>query len=158
MTHEAKADNYVLVPGEPTPEMLAAAALAVLPMPPQADMDLAAKAAAIVAMGMETRGSLLELTAVLSTMPAFYRAMIAAAPKKPDDGLPDPEKMCGRCYDEADELFPANCQDPSDVHAAVGMHHCGDCGAMVMAGMSHPRLCRRCRDREHPAFEGQVHG
>lgn len=72
--------DYLLVPREATPEMLAAAASAVLPMPPAADMELAQKAARMIVLKLDTRDSLIEVTAVLSTMPAFYRAMLAAAP------------------------------------------------------------------------------
>lgn len=63
-------------------------------------------------------------------------------------------KLCGRCYDVADELFPANCQEkPENMHGPIGMYHCPDCGAMVMAGMGHPMMCQRCIDRKHPAFD-----
>lgn len=67
-----------------------------------------------------------------------------------------PEKpICGRCYDEVDELFPANCNEkPEDlVGQPIGMYHCPDCGAMVLAGIPHPHLCKRCIDREHPSFD-----
>jgi len=65
-------------------------------------------------------------------------------------------KMCGRCYDEVDELFPSNCFDkPEELagEAAIGMYHCQDCGAMVIAGMKHPDMCKQCIDRKHPAFD-----
>lgn len=66
-------------------------------------------------------------------------------------------KMCGRCYDEVDELFPANCAEkPEAVSGPIGMYHCPDCGGMVMAGMEHLRLCKRCLDRKHPAFDVEV--
>jgi hypothetical protein len=65
------------------------------------------------------------------------------------------EKICGRCYDLADELFPANCTERPETlaNSALGMYHCPDCGAMVLAGMEHFKLCRRCLDRTHPGFD-----
>jgi hypothetical protein len=64
-------------------------------------------------------------------------------------------KMCGRCYDFVDELFPANCQEKPEtlLGQPLGMYHCQDCGAMVVAGVPHPKLCKRCLDRKHPAFD-----
>ena len=67
--------------------------------------------------------------------------------------LPDPEKMCGRCYEEVDELFPPNCQEKSEEKGDLGMYHCPDCGAMILGGIPHPRLCKRCLDRKHPMFD-----
>jgi hypothetical protein len=66
-----------------------------------------------------------------------------------------PEKMCGRCYEEVEELFTTNCQEkPEDLLGQpIGMYHCPDCGAMVVAGIPHPDLCKRCFDREHPGFD-----
>ena len=63
--------------------------------------------------------------------------------------------MCGRCYDEVDTLFPANCAEKPELlrDQPLGMYHCPDCGAMVLAGLEHPRLCQRCIDRKHPAFD-----
>lgn len=64
-------------------------------------------------------------------------------------------KICGRCYDEVDELFTANCAEkPEDLLGQpIGQYHCPDCGAMVLAGISHPLLCKRCLDRTHPDFD-----
>ena len=71
--------------------------------------------------------------------------------------MPDAAKMCGRCYDEVDKLFPANCvgfgSNPEDLLGPIGMYHCPDCNAMVLAAIPHPPLCMRCRDRVHPAFD-----
>jgi hypothetical protein len=74
------------------------------------------------------------------------------------DDLPDgpPIKpMCCRCYDEADELLPANCAEKPELlrGAPLGMYHCPECGAMVLAGVPHGDLCRRCHDRKHPGFD-----
>jgi len=69
------------------------------------------------------------------------------------DDMPPP-RLCGRCYDDMVKLFPANCEErPENVHGAIGMYHCPDCGAMVLAGLPHPDLCARCLAREHPQFD-----
>lgn len=61
--------------------------------------------------------------------------------------------MCGRCYDEGD-VYPANCTEkPENVHGPIGMYHCPDCGAMVLAGLPHPPLCKPCLERRHPRFD-----
>ncbi len=64
-------------------------------------------------------------------------------------------KMCGRCYDKVDELFPAPCIEKPELLKGqpLGQYHCPDCGAMVIAGLKHPDLCRRCVDGKHPAFD-----
>lgn len=63
--------------------------------------------------------------------------------------------MCGRCYDEVDELFPPNCDEkPEDLLGQpIGQYHCPDCGAMVIAGIKHPELCQKCINRQHPGFD-----
>jgi hypothetical protein len=63
-------------------------------------------------------------------------------------------ELCGRCLDEA-PLFPANCREKPEllVNVPLGMYHCRDCGAMVIAGLPHPPLCQRCNDRKHPGFD-----
>lgn len=64
-------------------------------------------------------------------------------------------KMCGRCYDEVEKLFPANCSEKPELlgHAPLGQYHCPDCGAMIMSGVPHFDLCQRCIDRKHPDFD-----
>lgn len=64
--------------------------------------------------------------------------------------------MCGRCYDEDIEVFPANCAEKPEKLAGqpIGQYHCPDCGAMVVAGVEHPPLCQKCLDRQHPHFDG----
>lgn len=64
-------------------------------------------------------------------------------------------QMCGRCYDEVDELFVANCAEKPELlkGAPIGMYHCPDCGAVVLAGIPHPALCKRCNDRQHPFLD-----
>jgi hypothetical protein len=64
-------------------------------------------------------------------------------------------KMCGRCYDIVDELFPSNCNEHPEklIGQPLGQYHCPDCGAMIIVGLPHPNLCKRCLDRKHPAFD-----
>lgn len=64
-------------------------------------------------------------------------------------------KMCGRCYDEVDELFPSNCDEKPEKlgHLPLGQYHCRDCGAMLIAGIPHPSMCKKCIDRNHPNFD-----
>jgi hypothetical protein len=66
------------------------------------------------------------------------------------------KEMCCRCYDEVDEVFPANCKEkPEDLAGQpIGQYHCPDCGAMVMAAIPHPPMCKPCIDRKHPSFDG----
>lgn len=63
--------------------------------------------------------------------------------------------MCGRCYEEVDETFPVNCTEKPEelLGQPLGQYHCPDCGAMVIAGVPHPPLCKRCIDRKHPGFD-----
>lgn len=63
--------------------------------------------------------------------------------------------VCGRCYDEVAETFEANCEEKPEnlIGQPIGMYHCPDCGAMVIAGMSHPFLCGPCIARKHPGFD-----
>jgi hypothetical protein len=63
--------------------------------------------------------------------------------------------LCGRCYGEVEELFDTRCRErPQDIVGAVGLYHCPECGAMLLAGTPHPRVCLRCRDHNHPRFDG----
>jgi hypothetical protein len=62
--------------------------------------------------------------------------------------------MCGRCYEPDLPVFPANCKEkPEDMAGNLGMYHCPDCGAMLIAGVPHPPLCVRCLERQHPDFD-----
>ena len=66
-------------------------------------------------------------------------------------------QVCGRCYEDVDELFEAHCTgwgaDPVQLCGMpIGMYHCPDCGAMVLACVPHPELCKRCLDRTHPEY------
>jgi len=80
------ADGYKRVPVEPTPEIIAAAAISVWPTASKEDIELARKAAPIVLMRSDLGpGFTLEmLAAVLATMAPAYRAMIAAAQTPPE--------------------------------------------------------------------------
>lgn len=62
--------------------------------------------------------------------------------------------MCCRCYDEVEETFPTNCKEkPEEINGAIGMYHCPDCGAMVVAGLTHGELCEPCLKREKKGFD-----
>lgn len=63
--------------------------------------------------------------------------------------------MCGRCYDVVDVVYPSNCEHKPEtlVNVPLGQHHCPDCGAMVIAGINHPNMCKLCIDRKHPGFD-----
>ena len=63
--------------------------------------------------------------------------------------------MCGRCYDLVKETFPPNCNEKPEklIDQPIGIYHCPDCGAMIIAGVPHPALCERCIKREHPGFD-----
>lgn len=69
-----------------------------------------------------------------------------------------PEKICARCMEEVDELFPANCNEKPEllIGQPIGMYHCPDCGTAVLAGMNHFDLCKRCIDRCHPGIDVKV--
>ena len=63
--------------------------------------------------------------------------------------------MCGRCYDMVDILYLPDCnENPEELAGGpLGMYHCPDCGAMIMAGYPHPRICKICLDKKHPGFD-----
>ena len=65
------------------------------------------------------------------------------------------KKICGRCYDEVDDVFPANCNEKPEelTNQPIGQYHCPDCGAMLLAGLPHLDLCQLCIDRKHPEFD-----
>lgn len=77
-------------------------------------------------------------------------------PDADGDGAPLPDgPLCGRCYVDGVELFPANCDEKPEalLGAPLGMYHCPDCGAMVVTGLPHPPMCAQCIARTHPAFD-----
>ena len=57
-------------------------------------------------------------------------------------------EMCGRCYGEVEELVSSGCSEKPELLAGqpLGMYHCPDCGTMVLAGIPHPPVCKRCLD------------
>jgi hypothetical protein len=62
-------------------------------------------------------------------------------------------KLCGRCYEDVDQLYPAKCEPTLGSDVPIGMYHCPDCGAMVLAGLPHPELCIRCVEHKHPSYD-----
>jgi hypothetical protein len=54
--------------------------------------------------------------------------------------------ICGRCYKEDTELYPAPCLEKPEklLGLPLGQYHCPDCGAMVIAGIPHWPLCLDC--------------
>lgn len=74
--------THTVVPLEPTPEIIAGAALAVWPTASAADVALARVAAPLVLMRMDGAQGITAdmLAASLATMAPAYRAMLAAAP------------------------------------------------------------------------------
>lgn len=67
--------------------------------------------------------------------------------------------MCGRCYDEGVELFAPLCVEKPELlrDQPIGMYHCPDCGAMVVACIPHPEVCGLCRDQKNPKIDGGGH-
>lgn len=66
--------------------------------------------------------------------------------------------MCCRCYDAVAsmaDLYPANCAERPELLAGqpIGQYHCPDCGAMVLAGIEHPPLCKLCLERRQPGID-----
>ena len=79
--------GWKTVPTEPTPEIMAAAAMSVL-VPATADMDLARQAAMIVmrqCSDLLAGVTLEQVAASIATMAPAYRAMVRAAPSKEID-------------------------------------------------------------------------
>ncbi len=78
-------EGHKLVPLEPTPEIIAGAAVAIWPSASPADIALALQAAPIVLMQMDMApGTTADVVAgMLATMAPAYRAMLAAAPAAP---------------------------------------------------------------------------
>lgn len=75
-------EGMKLVPTEPTPEIIAAVAVAVWPTASPSDVAMARVAAQAVLMEMDTApGVTIDVLAgILATMAPAYRAMVAAAP------------------------------------------------------------------------------
>ena len=64
-------------------------------------------------------------------------------------------KICGRCYAEEEKLYPSLCNEKPEslVGMPLGQYHCPDCGAMIIAGIKHPTVCKLCRDQKHPGID-----
>ena len=64
-------------------------------------------------------------------------------------------QICGRCFDYAREVYPANCEEKPEtlIGLPLGQYHCPDCGAMVIAGVPHPTVCKPCLLKIHPRFD-----
>ncbi|WKB52288.1 hypothetical protein [Eleftheria terrae] len=79
--------GWRLAPNEPTPEIIAAAALAAWPAATASDLDMARRAARIVleasVLDLVPGATLDSLAAIMATMAPAYRAMLAAAPQAP---------------------------------------------------------------------------
>ena len=71
------------------------------------------------------------------------------------DWASDQLATCGRCYERVPRVFAANCSEKPEnlINAPIGQYHCPDCGAMVLAGVPHPPMCKLCIDRKHPGFD-----
>jgi hypothetical protein len=54
--------------------------------------------------------------------------------------------ICGRCYQEVDELFDAPCDERPEklIGSPIGQYHCPECGIMLIAGIEHFKMCERC--------------
>lgn len=73
-----------------------------------------------------------------------------------DDDFPNTLPMddagptCCRCGADG-PLFPAMCQEKPEtlLGSPIGMYHCPDCSAMVVAGFPHPTVCARCTGATH---------
>jgi len=86
----------------------------------------------------------------------------AAEPKKPllNGELSEPN-ICGRCYADCFDLFPAKCAEKPELLRGqpIGQYHCPDCGAMVLAGLPHPKMCQQCIERrELPSMPAPARG
>ena len=82
-------EGWVLVPREPTAELMAAASIAVWPMASAADVEMAKRAADIVlreSMDLQPGATRDMLAASIATMAPAYRAMLAAAPTVSAEG------------------------------------------------------------------------
>lgn len=119
--HLVVPDGWRLVPLEPTPAIIAGAAIASWPTATLADIDLARQAAPIVLMQMNMApGKTVDaLAGMLATMAPAYRAMIAAAPAPPSAHIVGKDAtVVGACA-EMRALCSA-CGGTGDVHGLDG--------------------------------------
>ncbi|PIG25835.1 hypothetical protein CLU93_5475 [Janthinobacterium sp. 35] len=114
-------DGWKLVPVEPTPEIIAGAAIASWPTATLADIDLARQAAPIVLMQMNMApGTTVDaLAGMLATMAPAYRAMIAAAPAPPSVHIVGKDAtVVGACAEMC--ALCSACGGTGDVHGLDG--------------------------------------
>ena len=119
--HLAVPDGWKLVPIQPTPEIIAGAAIALRPTASLADIDLARRAAPLVLMQMNMApGTSVEsLAGMLATMAPAYRAMIAAAPAPPSVHIVVKDVTAVDACAEMRALCSA-CGGTGDVHGLDG--------------------------------------
>lgn len=82
------------------------------------------------------------------------------APRVPPDLMPH-GPLCARCYSEdspGNHVEFACTHDPVRTQGAIGMYHCPDCGAMVLAGHAHGPICRHCAGETTYPGEERRHG
>lgn len=75
----------------------------------------------------------------------------------PSDNAPyDPAPICGGCYNVR-ALSPARCAEKPErlKGKPIGMYHCPDCGAMVLAGLPHPDLCNDCQPKPNTTIDSE---
>lgn len=119
--HLAVPDGWKLVPIQPTPAIIAGAAIASRPTASLADIDLARRAAPLVLMqmNMEPGTSVESLAGMLATMAPAYRAMIAAAPAPPSVHIVVKDVTAVDACAEMRALCSA-CGGTGDVHGLDG--------------------------------------
>jgi len=170
-------DGWKLAPVEPTPEIIAGAAIASWPTATLADINLARQAAPLVLMQMDMApGTTVDaLAGMLATMAPAYRAMIAAAPAPPSAHIVVKDATAVDTCAEMRALCSA-CGGTGDVHGLDGEWH-GQCTCVhawqqraekaearvkemeasrqvLQADGRHPAPC--ARSCEAPAFQNQV--
>ena len=175
--HLAVPDGLKLVPVEPTPEIIAGAAIASWPTATLADIDLARQAAPLVLMQMDMApGTTVDaLAGMLATMAPAYRTMIAAAPAPPSAHIMVKDATAVDPCAEMRALCSA-CGGTGDVHSMDGEWR-GQCTCVhawqqraekaearvklleasrqvLQSEGEHPAPC--ARDCEAPAFARQV--
>lgn len=66
-------------------------------------------------------------------------------------------ETCGRCYKDG-PVHDANCDEKPELLKGkpIGMYHCPDCGAMLLAGSPHPKVCYDCLWKTNPELDGQT--
>lgn len=119
--------GWKLVPLEPTPEIIAGAAIASWPAASAEDIELARMAAPLVLMKLDLApGSSVGLVAaMLATMAPAYRAMLAAAPTAPVDYALMPIEPTGPMKDVGASVIPVSAASTwvaGDVWRAMAKH------------------------------------